>query len=79
MLENCNCIYCKENVNEYFCSSCFYNYNECESNYVYKDKEMGNIPSFGHPLCPRCVSIDFKVTDKLKDNIFRKEQHENFT
>ena len=51
MKENCGCRYCKEKVNEYFCVSCKYNFNECEVNYFYD----------GITLCPKCHPKDIKL------------------
>lgn len=44
MKENCECPYCKKNVNEYFCISCGHNFNECET-FVFVDEVC---------LCPKC-------------------------
>jgi hypothetical protein len=44
MREDCQCPYCKEKVNEYFCSKCFYNFNECEVLHSFE----------GVQLCPKC-------------------------
>ena len=45
MKQDCNCKYCKNKVDEYFCISCGYNFNECESNYKHD----------GVTFCPKCV------------------------
>lgn len=53
MQDNCNCNYCKQNVNEYFCITCGYNFNECESKFKCE----------GFVFCPKCVST---ATNKRK-------------
>lgn len=41
---DCTCQYCKLKVDEYFCSTCEYNFNECES-----------FNKFDHfVFCPKC-------------------------
>jgi hypothetical protein len=45
MKEDCRCSYCKAIVNEFFCISCKYNFNKCESFYE---------TSEGAQLCPKC-------------------------
>jgi hypothetical protein len=44
MREKCNCLYCKEKIDEYFCSLCFHNFNLCEVEKVF-DYMV---------LCPKC-------------------------
>lgn len=44
MKKDCECSYCKNEVHEYFCSSCFLNFNECESFHKID----------GVTFCPRC-------------------------
>ncbi len=44
MKKDCQCQYCKNEVNEYFCIRCGFNYNECEV-FHYFD---------GITLCPKC-------------------------
>jgi len=46
MKEDCDCSYCKEKVDEYFCISCLHNFNECESNFQFD----------GVTYCPKCVT-----------------------
>jgi hypothetical protein len=41
---DCNCYYCKGEVNEYFCISCGFNFNECESFLKFD----------GKTFCPKC-------------------------
>lgn len=57
MNDECNCKYCLEKVNAYFCSKCFYNFNECESYYNFNG---------GH-LCPLCHPLEnMKMEEKFK-------------
>ncbi len=44
MKSDCECSYCKNEVNEYFCVSCGYNFNECESFHKLN----------GVTYCPKC-------------------------
>ena len=53
MIEGCKCNYCKKDVNEYFCSKCFYNFNRCEVNSWFHEAK-GDLPSIGISLCPKC-------------------------
>jgi hypothetical protein len=45
--KDCDCQYCKSNVNEYFCITCKHNFNGCES--IIKNE-------WCH-LCPKCHPI----------------------
>jgi len=45
MNRDCECQYCKNNVNEYFCSLCGHNFNECEAYFVFDEYVA---------LCPKC-------------------------
>ncbi len=44
MKNDCECQYCKNGVNEYFCDSCGLNFNECESLHILN----------GMTFCPIC-------------------------
>ena len=44
MKKDCGCNSCKNQENEYFCFTCFYNFNECET--FHKFDEI--------VLCPKC-------------------------
>jgi hypothetical protein len=44
MKQDCECSYCKNEVNEYFCIKCGYNFNECESFHKFD----------GITCCPKC-------------------------
>ena len=58
MKEECECSYCKNKVDEYFCIQCGYNFNECESFYKYD----------GIILCPKCHPYREKFgTSPVKD------------
>lgn len=74
MRENCNCRYCKQKVNERFCTTCGYSYNSCESTYEFIPFTYGNLPEFGSPLCPKCVNDETKenIKDKHFENNFKK-------
>jgi len=54
MREGCECSYCQENVNEYFCIKCGHNFNECE---VFHKFERIN-------LCPVCQPKDWSLPKK---------------
>jgi hypothetical protein len=54
MKENCECPYCKEKINKYFCLSCGYNFNECEV-MVFLNQIC---------LCPKCHIIEKKDENK---------------
>jgi hypothetical protein len=54
MNKDCPCSYCKANVNEYFCISCKYNFNECESFYEFKENTQLGMLAPGIQLCPKC-------------------------
>ncbi len=54
MKDNCDCQYCKNNVNEYFCITCKHNFNRCESFYELKENtQLGRLQP-GIQLCPKC-------------------------
>ncbi len=59
MKEDCDCSFCKEKVDEYFCEKCGLNFNECEVRTFVE----------GIMLCPKCDPFWKKkephVTDKL--------------
>lgn len=44
MKKDCECSYCIKNVNDYFCISCGYNFNECEVIHKFNDLR----------ICPKC-------------------------
>lgn len=54
MKNNCNCSYCQEHVNVYFCGPCGYNFNPCEVVFEYFPDEEEDLPKFGISLCPKC-------------------------
>lgn len=60
MKADCECRYCKNGVNEYFCITCGYNFNECES-FFYCN---------GLVFCPKCrpkkEKCDRDDAEKLK-------------
>ena len=63
MKNDCKCQYCKNKVDEYFCTRCLYNYNKCEVNYWCD----------GLTFCPKCYpkEEDKKVKiipDNMEDN-----------
>jgi hypothetical protein len=70
MKKDCECKYCQNQVNEYFCIYCGFNYNECESYFEYKEKTDGNLPVLGISLCPNCLPQEIE-TNNIR-NIFRK-------
>lgn len=65
MQDGCTCRYCKVKVNEKFCSTCGYNFNDCESIYEFIYSEPGDLPKFGSALCPKCVNDD--TIDSIKN------------
>jgi hypothetical protein len=44
MKKDCECTYCQKEVDEYFCITCKFNFNQCESFYEFD----------GITLCPNC-------------------------
>lgn len=68
MKENCNCQYCKQKVNEKFCTTCGYSYNACESIYDFNPFTFGDLPVYGTPLCPNCVNDETK--ENIKEHYF---------
>jgi hypothetical protein len=60
MKEGCQCPYCKNNVNERFCITCKYGFNECESIFEAIELHSGDLPKFGYPLCPKCCHKNWK-------------------
>ena len=68
MKKNCDCHYCKQNINEYFCIKCGYNFNECEvKNFNWHDIS----------LCPKCHPKAINLDELYK--IFYNSNHENQT
>ncbi len=59
MNENCECRYCKAKVDEYFCWTCGYNFNKCETFFEGVEKIRGDLPKFGCALCPKCYPKEF--------------------
>ena len=62
--EKCQCRCCKYGVDEYFCSSCGHNFNECEVFHFYHEP-TGDLPSIGMAMCPKCHPKDWKPTKNL--------------
>lgn len=54
MKKDCECGYCKNEVDEYFCVSCFYNFNKCQSFHEYD----------GGTLCPKCHPLNWVLEIK---------------
>lgn len=59
MKKDCECSCCKNNVNEYFCVRCGFNFNRCEVHKWFHES-TGDLPSFGIALCPKCHPSDFE-------------------
>lgn len=76
MKNDCECFYCKNKVDEYFCIACGYNFNECESFFEYIEPKYRIASLPGIQMCPKCHPEDFyqKIPDNdhNKKNIFRK-------
>ncbi len=53
MKENCECEYCKQGINEFFCSTCLYNFNRCQSKAIYD----------GMSFCPKCRPQELSESD----------------
>ncbi len=67
MKKDCECQYCKNNVNEYFCLACGHNFNECETLFEYRDPIL-DLPN---TLCPKCYDEKWKPSNSYqKDNVF---------
>lgn len=64
MKKDCDCRFCKDKINEYFCSSCAYNFNECESFHAF-DYIV---------LCPKCHPENAMIAASLYDWIYCKIQ-----
>ena len=63
MKQNCDCSYCKNNVNEYFCIQCGYNFNECESLFKYDEINP----------CPKCYPYREKFwMSPVRDRVNRR-------
>lgn len=62
MKKDCECQYCKGEVDEYFCPTCGLNFNECES--FNTDEDV---------LCPRChpsyIPIENDEKNMIKYNV----------
>ena len=58
MRENCECNYCKHKIDLYFCISCGYNFNECESAQR----------SDGLYVCPKCLPEFCQPHDTIGQN-----------
>lgn len=41
-------------MKERFCVTCGHNYDSCESIYEAHELHTGDLPTIGHPLCPKC-------------------------
>lgn len=73
MKENCNCKYCLNKVNEYFCINCSNNFNKCECAYEFFHKNYGDLPEMGMALCPKCHPDTWQPNpNNFKFNMFRK-------
>ena len=71
MKKECECQYCKGEVDEYFCFSCGLNFNECESFHKYDEIT----------LCQKCHDetstffkeyFSYETYEKNKYNVFKK-------
>ena len=71
MKDNCNCRCCKNNVDEFICIECYYNFNECEVVWEFTETLGGNLPTSPINLCPRCSNAD-SIPFNLKGKIRRK-------
>lgn len=60
MNENCECYLCSNKINERFCITCGHGYNSCESIWEVHELHCGDLPTIGHPLCPKCCHEDWK-------------------
>jgi hypothetical protein len=67
MRKNCECTYCKNNVNAYFCSFCGHNFNPCESFWLFGD----------NLLCPKCHPEDGKEAKMYAVSRNKKEKNES--
>lgn len=56
MNKDCSCNYCKNEVDEFFCASCFHNFNKCESFHEHQ----------GITLCPECHPEDDIIIEVVK-------------
>ena len=73
MKQDCECTYCKNQVNEYFCGICGYNFNECESFHEFDGMIL--CPKCHPKNCPFMIKYEPTETDKKnnkKYNIFLK-------
>lgn len=75
MHKDCKCQYCSKNVDAQFCITCAYNFNECESFYEAIEKNSGDLPKFGHPLCPKCCPENWNPETYPGFEIKRKMNH----
>jgi len=73
MRYDCECSYCKNQVNEYVCSICLHNFNRCEYYNQFMDVECP--PGLGVPLCPKCHPKDsFREWVSVKERFPEKEE-----
>lgn len=47
-------------MKEMFCVTCGHNYDSSESIYEAHELYAGDLPTIGHPLCPKCCHEDWK-------------------
>ena len=71
MKKDCECYYCKYNVDEYFCG-CGCNFNKCESYFESIDPVLGGLPVFPVVLCPKCYPENWKPVNPYDKNTIVK-------